>query len=178
MHRNSFFIVLTLLAIVSVCGCQREPHIKKNEITQKQANEALIAANKARLKVESQKIDTYAKRRNWKMNKTESGLRYYIYKSGEKILKPSKGSVAVINYKISLMDGKICYSSDSSGTKGFTVGKGEIEKGIDEGILLMNKGDKAKFILPSHLGYGLLGDEIKIPSHAVLVYDVSLVDIN
>jgi FKBP-type peptidyl-prolyl cis-trans isomerase len=42
----------------------------------------------------------------------------------------------------------------------------------------MNKGDKAKFILPSHLGYGLMGDEVKIPSHAILVCDVSLIEIH
>ena len=152
--------------------------MKKKELTQHEANESLIGANKARLKIESQKIDAFVKRRNWEMTSTESGLRYYIYESSKETQKPLEGEVAVINYEVSLTDGTICYSSDSSGTKGFIVGRGEIEKGIDEGILLMNKGDKAKFVLPSHLAYGLIGDEIMIPSHAILVYDVTLIEIN
>lgn len=175
MSRLCIFMVL--ITLMSSCGCQRQPKVKKKELTQHEANETLVGANKARLKIESQKIDAFVKRRNWEMEQTESGLRYFIYESGEEDVRPTDGSVAVIDYQVSLIDGTICYSSDSSGTKGFVVGKGEIEKGIDEGILLMNKGDKAKFILPSHLGYGLLGDEVKIPSHAVLVYDVTLIDI-
>ena len=62
--------------------------------------------------------------------------------------KAAVGKTAVINYKVSLLDGTKCYSSDIDGTRGFTVGKAEIEKGIDEGILLMRVGDKSKFILP------------------------------
>jgi len=43
-------------------------------------------------------------------------------------------------------------------------------------MLLMNKGAKAKFILPSHLAHGLLGDENKIPSNATVIYDIELLD--
>ncbi|HIN39955.1 MAG TPA: FKBP-type peptidyl-prolyl cis-trans isomerase, partial [Flavobacteriales bacterium] len=69
------------------------------------------------------------------------------------------------------------YSSDIDGTKGFVAGKGEVEDGLDEGVFYMQTGDKAKFILPSHLAYGLMGDGDKVPSHSVLVYDVELIDI-
>ena len=41
----------------------------------------------------------------------------------------------------------------------------------------MKVGDKAKFIIPSHLAFGLLGDENKIPKRATLVYDVELIDV-
>ncbi|PCH88015.1 MAG: hypothetical protein COB88_04700 [Flavobacteriales bacterium] len=168
---------MTLVFLLFACACKREPEVAKKELTQHEANESLVGANKARLRMEGKKIDDYIKRRNWRMTETRSGLRYTIYEKNDNGLKPDSGQVAVINYEISLTDGTICYSSDSTGTKGFVIGKGEIEKGIDEGILLMNQGDKAKFILPSHLGYGLLGDAVMIPSHAILVYDVSLIEI-
>ena len=170
--------VLMMVVVLLVSnGCIPEKPEKHNELTQQEANEALVGANKARLKIERKKMDDYANRRSWKMTETESGLRFFIYEQGEEDIKPDSGQVAVINYSVQLTDGTLCYSSDSTGTKGFVVGKGEIEKGIDEGILLMNKGDKAKFVLPSHLGHGLMGDELMIPSHAILVYDVSLIDI-
>jgi len=47
--------------------------------------------------------------------------------------------------------------------------------GLEEGILYLSEGDKAKIIIPSHLGYGLLGDLDKnIPPKATLIYDIEL----
>ena len=57
----------------------------------------------------------------------------------------------------------------------FTVGKGEVISGLEEGILLLHIGDKAKFIIPSHLAYGLLGDDNEIPTKATLIYDIEVV---
>ena len=177
MLRLFFFMVIT--ALFTSYGCNEENKPAQNkELTQQGANEALVGANKARLKLERKRIDNYLKRRNWEMTENSSGLRYLIYEHGDEGIQPDTGRVAVINYEIQLVDGTLCYSSDSTGTKGFTIGKGQIEKGIEEGVLLMHKGDRAKFILPSHLGYGLMGDEVKIPSHAILVCDVSLIEIH
>ena len=99
-----------------------------------------------------------------------------IYKEG-KGKKAETGDIVKINYKTSLLNGVNIYSSDESGAKEFEVGKAHVESGLEEGILLLKVGDKAKFIIPSHLGFGLLGDENKIPSKAALVYDIELISI-
>jgi FKBP-type peptidyl-prolyl cis-trans isomerase len=39
------------------------------------------------------------------------------------------------------------------------------------------QGGKAKFILPSHLAYGLTGDQDKIPPQSPVVYDIELIEI-
>jgi len=172
------FLYVMSVGMFVTFGCkQKDEPVKSAELTQKAANEILVGANKERLKIEQKKMDAYQKRRKWDIEETPSGLRYLIYEHGSEALKVDTGQVAVINYEIKLTDGSVCYSSDSTGTKGFTIGKGQIEKGIEEGVLLMNKGDRAKFILPSHLGHGLMGDEVMIPSHAILVCDISLIDI-
>ena len=59
----------------------------------------------------------------------------------------------------------------------FEIGKSRVVNGLEEGVLLMKKGGRAKLIVPSHLAFGLLGDPGKIPARAVLVYDVELCDI-
>jgi len=41
----------------------------------------------------------------------------------------------------------------------------------------MKVGDRAKAILPSHLGHGLLGDRQKIPPQSILYIDVELIDL-
>ena len=48
-------------------------------------------------------------------------------------------------------------------------------EGWDEGILLLNEGDKARLVIPSDLAYGSQGAGGVIPPNAALVFDVELV---
>jgi FKBP-type peptidyl-prolyl cis-trans isomerase len=41
----------------------------------------------------------------------------------------------------------------------------------------MHVGDKAKFILPSHLAHGIMGDNDKIPPLTPVVYNIELLSI-
>jgi len=138
--------------------------------------ETLVKINKNLVRSEEQRIDDFVKRYHWNMNETGSGLRYMIYKkeTGKKV---KKDNIVSINYKASLLSGEELYSSDEKGSKTIHLGKGEVEKGLEEGILMLNEGDRAKFIIPSHLAYGLVGDGAKIPAKATLVYDVELLEI-
>ena len=65
--------------------------------------------------------------------------------------------------------------SNSRGTKSFKIGQGGVEKGLEIGILKMREGDKAKFIMPPNLAWGLIGDEKKIPARSIIIYDVELI---
>lgn len=137
----------------------------------------LEKANQHLTKIEETEINDYIKRYSWNMNTTNSGLRYMIYKKSNTNINPEIGSIVKINYNISLINGVSCYSSDSTGPKIFEIGKGQAETGLEEGIMLLNKGDKAKFIIPSYLAYGLSGDFNKIPKRATLIYDIELLDV-
>ena len=86
--------------------------------------------------------------------------------------------VATINYSISLLDGTECYNSDDSGPRQFKIGQGGVESGLEEGILFMHEGDKARFIMPPHLAHGLLGDNHKIPARAIIIYEVELIKLD
>lgn len=71
----------------------------------------------------------------------------------------------------------MCYSSDSTGNLVFQIGKTDLPVGLQEGVQLMSKGEKAVLITPSKLGYGFTGDGANIPPNAVLYYDVELIKI-
>ena len=122
-------------------------------------------------------IENYIERRGWDMEVTESGLFYQIYEHGNG-KKALNGKNVTINYVVSLLDGTICYDSENLGPKEFVIGKSNEESGLEQGVLMMRAGDKARFIMPPHLAHGLLGDENRIPARAIIVYEVELLDVS
>lgn len=110
------------------------------------------------------------------MTKTETGLRYMIYKTNSNLEKALPGQKVTIALIIKLLDGTICYTS-AEDPEEFIVDKSDIESGLNEAVKLMTVGDKAKLILPSHLALGLVGDQDKIPPLAILYIDIELLEI-
>lgn len=117
-----------------------------------------------------------ARHAEWKMQKTGSGLQYYIYEHGEGD-SVKVGNIVQVEYEISLLDGTICYATADDEVEEFVVDRAQIESGIQEGVKLLHQGDKVKFIFPSHLGHGLIGDMDKIPPLTPLVVDLYLRDV-
>ena len=110
-------------------------------------------------------------------DKTESGLYYKIIQKGDGA-RPTAGQTVSVHYKGMLPEGSTFDSSYDRGTPiDFPVGMGHVIAGWDEGIMLLNKGDKARFVIPSDLGYGAQGAGGVIPPNATLVFDVELMDI-
>ncbi|MGE0089818.1 MAG: FKBP-type peptidyl-prolyl cis-trans isomerase [Bacteroidales bacterium] len=132
--------------------------------------------NKVLLSKDTENIQQFIKRRGWQMQTTQSGLWFMIYSVGNSE-KVAKNDLIELKYKLWLIDGSFISSSDSSGLKSFRVSQGGVEPGLEEGVLMMNKGSKARFILPPHLAHGVVGDGDKIPGRAILVYDVEVIDV-
>ena len=59
----------------------------------------------------------------------------------------------------------------------FAIGVGQVISGWDEGIQLLEVGDKARLVIPSDLGYGSRGAGGVIPPDATLIFDVELMDV-
>lgn len=111
--------------------------------------------------------------RDWDVTKTGSGLQYYIYHHGEGD-SIHAGDVAEIEYVISTLDGTECYKTESDEYEEFVVDKSEVETGLQEAIKKLRVGDKAKLIIPSHIGHGLVGDMRKIPPLTTLLVDITV----
>ena len=175
---NRYYSVLAALLLLMMLGssCSDQPQPSNSTRHLGMMSDSLVNYNRGVVLTEDQQIEDFVARYGWKMNKTGTGLRYLIFKEGHGE-RTKKGKVAVIRYTLRLLNGNLCYSSDKEGLKEFKIGYGGVESGVEEGILLMHVGDRAKFIVPSHLAFGLLGDQNKIPQHATLVYDIELVKI-
>lgn len=167
--RNTIFIC----SIIFLASCGSNKNTQDNSISKEEVKKQIEHVNQYLVRSESQEIDAYVKRHFKDVKTTATGLRYFIYQIGDGI-KAETGMLATIAYKSYLINGAPCYSSEETGPKTFEIGKGNIESGLEEGILLLKVGDKAKFILPSHLAWGLPGDQNKIPKRATLIYEIEL----
>ena len=182
MRRRTFiFIIIGVVILGGAIIFINYFHVGQEYPTQnKQRNnnysKKLENVNRFLVEKDKERIKSFINRRGWKMKTTESGLWYQIFtdKEGKKI---SMGDKVKINYEIRLLDGTLCYTSDSTGAKEFIVGRNESMMGLQEGIKLLNEGDRARLIIPPHLGYGLIGDKNRIPARAVLVYTLDVLEV-
>jgi FKBP-type peptidyl-prolyl cis-trans isomerase FkpA len=165
-------LFLGLSVILSFCTQQESAN---NSAGNRQQRD-LVPVNKYLVKKNQQNIVNFVNRKGWNMKETPTGLWFMIYENGHGN-KGVQGKAISISYSISLLDGTICYSSDSLGMKSFKIGSGHVEAGLEEAALLLHEGDKARIIMPPHLAYGLLGDNNKIPAQSIILYDLTVVQI-
>ncbi len=88
------------------------------------------------------------------------------------------GDTVKVHYTGTLMNGKKFDSSrDRSDPFEFTIGKGGVIKGWDQGVVGMKVGGKRKLVIPSALGYGDKGSPPNIPGDAGLKFDIELMEV-
>ena len=145
------------------------PMVFKQEINKEEERKA---AKKAKLENELNNLGKG-------YEKTESGLRYKMIETNKEGESPKRGQTVKVHYTGTLTDGtKFDSSYDRDQPIEFPVGTGRVIPGWDEGIMLLKTGEKARFIIPPHLGYGERGaGGGLIPSNAILIFDVELVSV-
>lgn len=90
------------------------------------------------------------------------------------------GDTVRVQYTGTLMNGnKFDSSYDHGGDPfKFTLGKGQVIKGWDQGVAGMKVGGKRTLRIPPELGYGATGSPPSIPPNAGLMFDVELVGVD
>lgn len=130
-----------------------------------------------RIAEEKQKAEAAMEQLAAGFDKTESGLRYKLIQTGSG-KQAEKGKTVSVHYTGSLENGQVFDSSYKRKQPiDFPLGQGHVIEGWDEGIALLKVGDKARFVIPSHLGYGSRGAGGVIPPDATLIFDVELMDV-
>ncbi len=175
--KKLLYITILTFLVVSCKSNGEQTEIKDPYSKVKaEKQEETIQINKDMLDVNRDIVEKYIARHNWEMTETESGLLYMIYaKTNDTEVK--SGDVVEFSFKTSLLNGDVLYDSDATGNRKMTIDRNQEESGLNEGLKLMKKGEKAYFILQPHLAFGVAGDSYKIPPYSVLVYDIEVVDI-
>lgn len=135
-------------------------------------------------------IDDYLKENKITGQSTPSGLRYSIHQPGEgKNLQA--GNKVKVNYVGRTLDGSIFDTSIAEIAKEggihdpirtyepleFELGAHQVIPGLEEGMVLLKKGAKAKFFIPSVLAYGNQAVGKLIKPNANLIFEIEVVDV-
>jgi FKBP-type peptidyl-prolyl cis-trans isomerase FkpA len=108
---------------------------------------------------------------------TDSGLKYEELVEGDGV-EAEAGQQVSVHYTGWLTDGsKFDSSVDRNQPFQFSLGRGMVIRGWDEGVAGMKVGGKRKLTIPPQLGYGSQGAGGVIPPNATLVFEVELLGI-
>jgi len=172
---KAHILIISVISILLFTTCKQAVNNNSNE-KQPSSKESLVKVNRYMVKSENEDIENYIRRHQWKMEETGSGLRIMIYEEGSG--EPAeKGQIIELDYELTLITGDVVYSSKENGPMIFKIGYGGVETGLEEAILLMKMGDKAKLMIPSHLAHGFLGDDNLIPPRSTVIYDIEIVNL-
>lgn len=109
--------------------------------------------------------------------KTNNGIEYVELQAGTGA-QAETGKTVCVHYTGKLTDGSVFDDSYKRGAPiEFTLGRGMVIKGWEEGIALMKAGGKATLTIPPELAYGERGAGGIIPPGATLIFDVELVEV-
>ncbi|MDD2731696.1 MAG: FKBP-type peptidyl-prolyl cis-trans isomerase [Candidatus Pacebacteria bacterium] len=115
---------------------------------------------------------------NEAVNIQNQELKIEVLKEGEGD-GAENGDLLTVDYTGTLENGaKFDSSIDRKTPFVFTLGKGEVIKGWEQGLLGAKAGEKLKLIIPPNLAYGENGVSGLIPPNAVLIFEVDVLDID
>ena len=108
---------------------------------------------------------------------TESGLKIAVLEEGGGAT-PLSGQLVSVHYRGWLEDGlQFDASYDRDQPFEFILGTGSVIQGWDEGVALMQVGDKVQLVIPSELAYGPSGSG-RIPPDSTLIFEIELLSID
>ena len=165
-------VILFLAGTLCIGGCKRKyPETAPSGEIKK---ERMLDMNRSAVHDEAKSIEDFIAHHGWTMKMTGTGLHYEIYQQGSG-QKADANHIISIAYRVFLLDGTLCYEADETHPLKLLLGRGQQINGLEEGLMLMNEGSRARLVIPNHLAYGLTGDQEKVPPASALYYDVHLI---
>ena len=158
---------------LEIIDVQSKADHDKQQAAEKKKEQAKVETNKQQ---EGSLMKKYLNDNHITAKPTPSGL-IYVEKVKGTGAKAAAGKKVKVHYTGTLLNGtKFDSSRDRKEPFEFTLGQGQVIKGWDEGIALMNVVRRATLVIPSNIAYGDR-DMGTIPPFSTLVFDVELLDV-
>ena len=163
------------LLLIYVCfllaACHNDPPmVGRPTVQSPDLKEHMINANKTIASSEETAINEYVARRGWQMERLSEGARVWEYRKGNGKKIEFEDSVH-IRYDIEAINGKLIYKEIE---ENYVAGRRRQVIGLDQAVMQLSHGSRAKIILPSNLAYGIGGDGDRITQSAILVIDAEV----
>lgn len=175
----------------------QQPKAKQPKLEKPEKQQNGVAKQK-----ENQQADKKSKKEKKEQNKKEQQQQQQQKQQQDKQQKPGaervlSGGVKIVDLRIGggpeakigkrtqvyyegrlLSNNKVFDSLKSGGGFKFGLGRGEVIKGWDVGVVGMKVGGKRRITCPPHMAYGSRGSPPTIPPNSTLVFEVELKSIN
>jgi FKBP-type peptidyl-prolyl cis-trans isomerase len=172
MKRIRYFAFFLFCFFLS-CNKNTSSGVIYNSSSKTEKIDPFILENQKIVALENEDIELFLKHYEWKMNETNTGLRYEITKKGVG-KNITKGETITLEYRTFRLSGEEIYNSKEDGLKQFVVEKSEEIAGLHQAVQLMNRGAEARLIIPSHLACGVSGDGHKIAPYQTLIMKIKI----
>ncbi len=148
------------------------------KIKSTQTREEFQKAQDAKKGNEAKIMEDFAKKNFPTATKTQYGMYRVVVKEGAGEMIKS-GQTATVDYTGKTMDGKIFDSSVGKPGPKFQVpvGQGSVIPGWEQALVMMKKGEKAIFFIPSNLAYGEQGAGGTIGPFSSLIFEMEVLDV-
>lgn len=171
----TLFLLMAVFPLLLACGGNNNNQKNNNDAPNPFEDKTRLEnINRYLTEKDKDVIESFIRRQGWKMTFAPEGYYYEVYDEGTSP-KAKQGSEVELDYSISLLDGEVL--SAPTEPKIFKVERSHEISGLHQGVQLLGKGGRAKFIFPPLLAYGLVGDRDKIPPRSIVIYDVKIIDI-
>ncbi len=167
---KSYVPIVIFLTFLPLFSC-KTPVQEIEERNIDPLKEQFVNANQYMEVRHQDQISAFVDRAGWKMQKTTTGLWIMLTEEG-KGRRVTQGEKLNVFYTVRLLDGTLCYTSGKDKPGEIILGKGQLEAGVEQGLLMMRHGDHAIMLIPPHLAHGNFGDRNKIPGASVIIYDI------
>jgi len=164
---------LLFIFLWNICSCNEIQPRKPLNKTENSFFKSSIKRNiKIRLKEENF-FKEIIKNSQKKFYYSNSGFWYsYINKTDNK--KPITGDRVIFSYEIYDIYGNIIYNKNFLQNVNYAIDKDDILPALREGVKVLSEGETAKFLFPSFLCYGYMGDFNKIGINQPLIIIINL----
>lgn len=163
-------LIIPALMAMALSGCGEAPVVDVQQQKGDPLKENMINANKYFASSEETEIDAYIGRRGWEMKKLGNGTRLWEYQKGDGKALENEEAVSV-SYSMEALTGKRIYDQVDDVV---VMGRGQAVTGLETALKNLSHGSRAKVIIPSAMGYGVVGDGDLISTRMVIVMDLSV----
>lgn len=175
MMRSLLLFLLACAAMVVASCSDPAPQVPYNKIEKEDPNARLLEMNKEFAAIEDSLIRAYVDSSKVPFTTTKSGLRYCItnYGVGDSVRKTDD---VTFRYTVRPLDGVAC-DKLTDAVKTVNLEKGDLERGFREALLMLRTSGSGIFVMPSFLGYGVVGVPKCIPAWTPVECHITLIEI-